>query len=576
MPITKITIENFKGIGKKAEIPLKPITLLFGANSSGKTTVLHALLYLRELLERQNADADRVIGGGKDVYLGGFRQLVHGHDESLNVKIGVEYTLDEDGCPPYPIQDQTTFLAFITNGSEGDPAFRGQQRPDHEWQRIELEKKKRKEKLRNLITNGIPGVQKVSVEVEVGIPDDVNRPMILSYEISINGTRFGEIQRDSDLLTILQGLETRHPIFSDANSEPVSPEDFLSNEYSQALEQALACGHTMKSAKGNPSVLVVSGSALPSFGEALDFDLDEPDDYDLRPLARLIISQLMVRPGELVRDHLRTYRHLGPIRAVPDLSSIAQRSPSPDRWIDGMAAWDLLSADAERTDSKRGEIVSRVNAYLQEENRLNLGYSLVAETVRDIPVDSSLATILERFVIAPEEFEGEAALKAGYAEILERNTRSLLQLIDLRRDVPVNPSDIGAGVSQVIPVLVCVLDSLSKVTAIEQPELHLHPAVQCSLGDLFIREANKNSDRLFFVESHSEHLLLRLMRRMRETHQGEEPSPDLALGPETMTIIFVETFEGRSVYREMPLNVRGELVKSKPGGFFEEDLNELI
>ena len=61
MPITKIIIENFKGIRDRVEIPIRPLTLLFGANSAGKTTVLHALLYLRELLERQNADADRVI-----------------------------------------------------------------------------------------------------------------------------------------------------------------------------------------------------------------------------------------------------------------------------------------------------------------------------------------------------------------------------------------------------------------------------------------------------------------------------------------------------------------------------------
>ena len=77
MPITKVIIENFKRIRDRVEISIRPITLLFGVNISGKSTVLHALLYLRELLERQNANADRVIGGGKVIYLGGFRQLVH-------------------------------------------------------------------------------------------------------------------------------------------------------------------------------------------------------------------------------------------------------------------------------------------------------------------------------------------------------------------------------------------------------------------------------------------------------------------------------------------------------------------
>ena len=45
-----------------------------------------------------------------------------------------------------------------------------------------------------------------------------------------------------------------------------------------------------------------------------------------------------------------------------------------DRWIDGMAAWDLLSQDAERGDSLTGLLVAKVASYLKNEDRLNLGY----------------------------------------------------------------------------------------------------------------------------------------------------------------------------------------------------------
>ena len=51
MAITSITIENFKGIGDAVTIPIRPITLLFGKNSSGKSTVLQALRYLRQMCE---------------------------------------------------------------------------------------------------------------------------------------------------------------------------------------------------------------------------------------------------------------------------------------------------------------------------------------------------------------------------------------------------------------------------------------------------------------------------------------------------------------------------------------------
>ena len=49
MSISAITIENFKGIREPVRIELKPITLLFGPNSSGKSTIVQALHYAREI-----------------------------------------------------------------------------------------------------------------------------------------------------------------------------------------------------------------------------------------------------------------------------------------------------------------------------------------------------------------------------------------------------------------------------------------------------------------------------------------------------------------------------------------------
>ena len=548
MPITKIIIENFKGIRDRVEIPIRPLTLLFGANSAGKTTVLHALLYLRELLERQNADADRVIGGGKDIYLGGFRQLVHGHLESETVTVGVEFAVDADGLEPYPVSYP------LTSWTDEDEV------PDPVWEQ------------------GVSGVVTPRVEVDVSLSKVTGRPKITSYRVAINGVRLGEIYGDREMRAILGGINTKHPIFAEQYSpdafDPESP-----NPITAALEGTFEGSNYIGPRAINDGWIALGSAVIPVWGQALDIELnDEPEEADAinAPFTKFILSQLMVRPGEIILEHLRTYRHLGPIRAVPDLSSIAQRSPSSDRWIDGMAAWDLLSADAEQRDSDGGQLISLVNAYLSDGDRLNLGYSLSAETVRDMPVKSALGNILERFLSSPEDFENEAALRSAYAELLARKTRAQLQLTDLRRDVPVNPSDIGAGVSQVIPVLVSVLDTASKITAIEQPELHLHPAVQCSIGDLFVRATNKADERFFLLETHSEHLLLRLMRRMRETQDGASPAPDLTLAPDSITILFVETFEGRSIYREMPLNERGELVKAWPGGFFEEDMNELL
>src|SRR5262245_34083265 len=88
--ITSISIENFKGIGPRVTIPLKPITLLFGPNSAGKSTILHAIHYAREVLERNTVDADRTLSGGPFVRLGGFPTLVHNHDATRAVTLAFE------------------------------------------------------------------------------------------------------------------------------------------------------------------------------------------------------------------------------------------------------------------------------------------------------------------------------------------------------------------------------------------------------------------------------------------------------------------------------------------------------
>src|SRR4051812_16653655 len=93
--LKSITIENFKGISEPVRIDLRPITLLFGMNSAGKSSLLHALIYAREVFERHNLDADQTLTAGDALDLGGFRTLVHGHDLSRHIRLRFDIDLSD-------------------------------------------------------------------------------------------------------------------------------------------------------------------------------------------------------------------------------------------------------------------------------------------------------------------------------------------------------------------------------------------------------------------------------------------------------------------------------------------------
>lgn len=92
--LTRIRLENFKS-WRELDIELAPITLLFGTNSSGKSSVLQALLLLKQTAEAESRSKQEVLnfGGGAYDYvnLGSFRDVIHEHDETSTLVIGFEW-----------------------------------------------------------------------------------------------------------------------------------------------------------------------------------------------------------------------------------------------------------------------------------------------------------------------------------------------------------------------------------------------------------------------------------------------------------------------------------------------------
>jgi len=153
--------------------------------------------------------------------------------------------------------------------------------------------------------------------------------------------------------------------------------------------------------------------------------------------------------------------------------------------------------------------------------------------------------------------------------------QELLKLYDIERDIFLDIADVGVGVSQLIPVVVEALSSKSSFAAMEQPELHLHPAIQVVLGDLFIESA-KERNKTFLVETHSEHLILRLLRRIQETSNDKLPRKILELFVDDMSIIYVEPIRNKTRIKRLRIDEQGEFMDRWPNGFFDERAEELF
>ena len=138
-------------------------------------------------------------------------------------------------------------------------------------------------------------------------------------------------------------------------------------------------------------------------------------------------------------------------------------------------------------------------------------------------------------------------------------------LVRQHRDGPeVGLTDVGFGISQVLPVLtLCYYVPEGSILIFEQPEAHLHPKAQSDLADVFI-DVVKNRNIQIILESHSEHLLLRLMRRIAE----EEISADQT------AFHFCEIKGGNSRAEQLKVDEYGN-ISNWPQNFFGDDMGDV-
>lgn len=126
-------------------------------------------------------------------------------------------------------------------------------------------------------------------------------------------------------------------------------------------------------------------------------------------------------------------------------------------------------------------------------------------------------------------------------------------------------TDVGFGISQVLPILVQIAVMPNDSTLlIEQPELHLHPHAQSKFAEIIVLASK--SGRRFIVESHSEHFV----RGLQVAVSNERASPRLRNKIERTDVSFIYIPAAPASPFAMELNEWGEFVKEWPKGFFDE------
>lgn len=565
MRLKRLEIENFKGIGARQTIALKPITLLFGPNSAGKSTILQALHYVREILERRNADPDQTIAGGV-IDLGGFKALVHNHELDRSISIKLVIDLSE------------------AQGSDRLPINSGSSSKDAEFANLNV---------RYIVGESTDlkeysVVQEVGVEIEVRWSDLIAGPYLSSLAVEMDGAPLCAIKSPPLVgRAVLTEFNLAHPLLQmtvdpddpEEDSPPGAAVPSPSPLEGEIWELSRSMANEPMASDGKDFIVPVATvlGALPDLDRSLAAELRDPDTskYELeqgtprvRGLARLL-DELILGPTRIARDYLNTMTYIGPLREIPARSFRPRQSPDESRWAQGLAAWDLLYSDV------NGDLIDDVNEWLGGEEKLRTGYRLEKVNFREIAIPSRMSTLFERGLT--EDDLGELQELYGNLE-----ARAEVALRDFEKGIIVAPSDVGVGISQMIPVVVaCLAGKVSGLLAVEQPELHIHPAVQVGIGDLFIRagegaDSSPPSGKSMLIETHSEHIMLRLLRRIRETAEGDLPPGAPSLTAESLSVIYVEGDKEGVRFRELGVDEDGEFRDQWPNGFFEERAGELF
>lgn len=472
--ITKLWLENFKSFGPAVELELAPITLIYGPNASGKSSVIQSLL-----LQKQSLETGTITLSGMYAGLGSVGGTVHRHDDSRQITVGFELAVpvrwEMASEAVSPGVTRAVKLA-VSSDAAGSPALNG----------VELR------------AGGFGFRFLADPEQNAG------------WRLPLDGAvRLVEMASDPEVVWQ-----------ADARKKPLSAR--RASDVRRVLGQAHA----------DEGVPVASTGLLPDRVE-IDFTrYAEGTTHDPAELAgaslRRSFGLLNGARADLERA-LRELCYLGPVRSAPERT------------------YERGAVSRQRTLDPKGADAANV----------------LFDSPSDAQAVSKWLNILKvPYCVSVHALQSE---HPGVGDLLH------MELLDhrFRPPVAVSAADVGFGVSQLLPLVVQLLVARDQVICIEQPEIHLHPRLQAEFAEILIESVSaEGRANQVIVETHSEHLMLRLQRKIRA---GEIPAEDVA-------VLYVDIDETREAAeaKRIRLDDRGRFLDRWPGGFFDERFAEIF
>jgi hypothetical protein len=266
--------------------------------------------------------------------------------------------------------------------------------------------------------------------------------------------------------------------------------------------------------------LIINVDGFLITGIGIDSGIDSESDFKFSKLfSRFALEDLLILTGMSYNRVLSSITYLGPLREYPERHYIFSGSSPSNVGKSGGNMSDLLFINQ--------SLIKEVNRWLET---FGIDYNMQINKLKDSEVSDVYS----------------------------------MRLIDKISNVSVSPLDVGFGISQILPIIVQSLISKNSIICIEQPEIHIHPRLQTVFGT-FLAECIKEKNQ-FIIETHSEHILLRLQRLIKE---GVLTNNDIS-------VIYVQRTSVGSKCLELRLDKDGDFLDEWPDGFFDEAYKEVF